>query len=106
MTGPDPAAEAGERIAARVRACADVLDLSAGAFNTVATPVPGGRIDGVALRTDTVEIGVVVRYGRPLPEIATEIRAAVAPMVPDRAVHVSIEDVSVGLPGPPTRSGE
>lgn len=95
MTGE---AALGTEIATKVRDFPEVTDLSSGSFGTVSTPVPGGRIEGVALRDDSVQIGVVVRFGRPLPEIAADIRDAVRPLAPGRTVHVSIEDVVAGLP--------
>ncbi len=75
----------------------DVVELSTGAFGTLSTVVPGGRIRGVAVRDEYVEVGVVVRYGRPLPEIAAEIRRGLAPEAGGRAIHVSVEDVVAGV---------
>ncbi|MEU4538811.1 hypothetical protein AB0G15_28575 [Streptosporangium sp. NPDC023825] len=84
------AAGLAHRIADAVRRCPDVVDLSGGPFGTVATYLPGERLAGVALRENEVEVSVVVRLGRPLPEIADGVRAAVAPMVGDRPVNVHI----------------
>ncbi|WP_329085247.1 MULTISPECIES: hypothetical protein [unclassified Streptosporangium] len=89
----DPTREAASlahRIADVVLRCPDVADLSGGPFGTVATYLPGERLPGVALRENEVEVSVVVRLGRPLPEIADEVRTAVAPMVGDRPVNVHI----------------
>jgi hypothetical protein len=77
-------------IADAVRRCPDVVDLSGGPFGTVATYLPGERVPGVALHEDGIEISVVVRLGRPLPEIADEVRAAVAPLADDLPVNVHI----------------
>ncbi|MEU4830456.1 hypothetical protein [Streptosporangium sp. NPDC023615] len=77
-----------------VRRCPDVADLSGGPFGTVATYRPGEMMPGVALREDEVEVSVVVRLGRPLPEIAEEVRAAVAPMAGGRPVNVHIGGVT------------
>ncbi|MBB6174894.1 hypothetical protein HNR23_004954 [Nocardiopsis mwathae] len=85
-------------IADRVRGLSDVADLSAGAFRTITTFTPGDRIEGVAVREDDVAIGVVLRCGRPIPEVAAEIRALVAPMAPGRRVDVSVEDVVADVP--------
>jgi hypothetical protein len=79
-----------DEVAGAVRRCSDVADLSSGPFGTVATYLPGKRVSGVALRDDEVEISIIVRQGRPLPEIADEVRAAVAPFVGDRPVNVHI----------------
>ena len=75
----------------------DVVEPSSGPFRTLSTATRGGRINGVAVRGDHIEVGVVVRYGRPLPEIATEIRRGLTPLAGDRTVHVSVEDVVAGL---------
>ncbi|MBB6173163.1 putative alkaline shock family protein YloU [Nocardiopsis mwathae] len=96
MGGSVDAATVARRIAARVRELPDVVDLSPGAFRTTVTPAPEGRIIGVAVRATTVEIGVVVRYGRPPPQIAAEIREDVRPLAMGRVVHVSVEDVVAG----------
>jgi hypothetical protein len=60
----------------------------------VATYLPGRKVSGVAVRAGEVEICVVVRYGRPLPQIAARVRQAVAPLVPGRAVDVVIGDIT------------
>ncbi|WP_344917933.1 hypothetical protein [Streptosporangium oxazolinicum] len=89
----DPTREAAglaHRIADVVLRCPDVVDLSGGPFGTVATYLPGERLPGIALRENEVEVSVVARLGRPLPEIADEVRTAIAPMVGDRPVNVHI----------------
>lgn len=97
QAGGDEAAGTARRVADAITAFPDVVALSSGAFGTIATPVAGGRVSGVAVRGDGVEIGVVVRYGRPIPEIAAEIRDGVAPLVSGRGIHVSVEDVVAGF---------
>ncbi|GAB3210568.1 hypothetical protein GCM10027294_29500 [Marinactinospora endophytica] len=91
--GTDSVEDVTRRIADRLRGLPDVAALSAGRFGTVTTPVVGGRIEGVALRPDSVEVGVVVRYGRPLPQLAADLRAEIAPLARGRRIDVSIEDV-------------
>ncbi|CAM4060351.1 hypothetical protein [Nocardiopsis rhodophaea] len=95
--GADRGARIAREIADRVRGLPEVVDLSAGAFRTTATFAPGDRIEGVSVREDAVAIGVVLRCGRPIPEVAAEIRALVAPMVPGRRVDVSVEDVAADV---------
>ncbi|ASU86112.1 hypothetical protein CDO52_08320 [Nocardiopsis gilva YIM 90087] len=90
------AATIARRIAAEARTIPDVVDLSAGAFRTTVTPAPEGRIVGVAVRPTSVEVGVVVRYGRPAPQIAAEIRDQVRPLALGRIVHVTVEDIVAG----------
>ncbi|OLT34031.1 hypothetical protein BJF79_33945 [Actinomadura sp. CNU-125] len=56
--------------------------------------LPGGAaVRGRAVRDGTVEVGVVVRYGRPLPLVAADVRGAVRPLCEGRAVDVLIADV-------------
>ncbi|MDS1271960.1 hypothetical protein RIF23_16835 [Lipingzhangella sp. LS1_29] len=101
-------ADTAQRVADRVRECPGVVGLSTGPFGTLVTPVVGGTIPGVLLREDSVELGVVARYGPPLPATATELRRAVRPLVPGREVHVSFVDLVVESPagnGPDSREG-
>ncbi|WP_017627009.1 hypothetical protein [Nocardiopsis chromatogenes] len=97
--GGDPVATA-RRVAERALEVADVVELSAGSYGTTATLGAGVRVKGVWLHPDEVRVGVVVRYGRPVPDIAAEVREAVRPEVPGRAVHVEVEDVVAGAGGP------
>ncbi len=80
-------------IAVAVTACPDVARLSAG---PVATYLPGRSVPGVAVRDEEVRVAVVARYGRPLAEVAEQVRAAVAPLVPPRRVDVTIDDLAIG----------
>ncbi|WP_285773971.1 hypothetical protein [Microtetraspora sp. NBRC 13810] len=82
-------------LAERVRSCPDVAGLSTGPFGTVASYLPGHRIHGVAVRDDEIEIAVVAHYGRPLPEIADQVREAVAPLAGGRPIHVAIDDLNI-----------
>ncbi|WP_306370270.1 hypothetical protein [Nocardiopsis sp. CC223A] len=96
MDDVDEPGEIARRVARASLRSPDVVELSAGSFGTLSTPVPGGRVRGVAVRSDTVEVGVVVHFGRPLPEIAGELRKALAPLAGGRAVHICVEDVVAG----------
>lgn len=107
---PEPGAEArlAHRVAAAARESPDVLDLSAGAFGTVHTVLYDDVVKGVSLSPTRVEVGVVVRWGRPLPDIAADVRGAVAVVVPDHAIDVTIEDVvaeAPSVPDTPSTSG-
>ncbi|SDR95117.1 hypothetical protein [Actinopolymorpha singaporensis] len=92
-TEPVDAGRLADLIAAAVGACPDVARLSAG---PVATYLPGRSVPGVAVRDGEVRVAVVARYGRPLAEIAEQVRAAVAPLVPARRVDVTIDDLAIG----------
>ncbi|MFF4127847.1 hypothetical protein ACFYYP_30340 [Microbispora rosea] len=81
------------RIADRVLSCPDVADLSRGPFGVVATHLPGGFVPGVAVRDDAIEVDIVARYGRPLPEVADLVRDAIGDLAGGRRVDVTIADV-------------
>ncbi|GAA5041961.1 hypothetical protein GCM10023259_011200 [Thermocatellispora tengchongensis] len=94
--------QAGDRVedlagemAEAVRRCPDVAALSLGPFGTVATYLPGVKVSGVAVRDGEIDIAIVARYGRPLPEIADEVRDAVAPLAGGRRVNVAIDDLEL-----------
>ena len=100
MTGrdsPAPAetAELVDRIAAAVTSCPGVAALTQLPGIPVATHLPGRSVPGVAVRAGEVEICVAARYGPPLPQIAAQIRHAVAPLVPGRVVYVVIGDIAL-----------
>jgi uncharacterized alkaline shock family protein YloU len=89
MIDPDPAA-----IATAVEACPNVVEMSGGAMGTVATYLPGRRIVGVRVHNANLEVHVVGRWDVPIPTLASEIRAAVTPLLtPGRNVEVVVEDV-------------
>ena len=104
---PAPAgtAELADRIVAAVTGCPGVAGLTQIPGAPVATYLPGRTVSGVAVRAGEVEVSVVARYGPPLPQIAEQVRRAVAPLVPDRVVDVVIADIA--LPGAePEAEGE
>ncbi|WP_307801150.1 hypothetical protein [Microbispora triticiradicis] len=78
------------RIAERVLSCPDVAGLSRGPFGAVATYLPGDLVPGVAVRDDVIEVHVVARYGRPLPEVAELIRDAIGDLAAGRRMDVAI----------------
>lgn len=100
MTASASAAPAGRDIAATenlanrivgaVGKCPDVARLAPGPGGTY---LPHRTIHGVVLTDSTARVAVVARYGRPLLEIAAEVRAAVRQAVPDMKVDVVIEDI-------------
>jgi uncharacterized alkaline shock family protein YloU len=98
MTGRDePPAEVAElanRIVGAVTRCAAVAGLAEAPGGPVATYLPGRTVSGVAVRAGEVEVCVTARYGLPLREVAEQVRQAVAPLVPDRVVHVVIGDIT------------
>jgi hypothetical protein len=83
-----------DRIAAAVTRCPDVVGLTQSPGLPVATYLPGRTVSGVAVRPAEVEVSVVARYGPPLAQVAAQVRRAVAPLAPGRAVDVVIGDIA------------
>jgi hypothetical protein len=80
-------------IARKARGVAGVARLSGGPFGTVATYLPGERLLGVAVRDDAVDLAIVAVPGRPLPQLAEEVRQAVAGLAGGRPVNIRIDDL-------------
>jgi hypothetical protein len=78
------------RIASAVGKIPDIARLSPGPSGTY---LPHRTIPGVVLTDGTARVAVVARYGRPLREVADEVRAEVRRAVPDIQVDVVIEDI-------------
>ncbi len=89
-----PGAELADLIVMAVTGCPSVAGLTQIPGAPVATYLRGRTVSGVAVRAHEVEVCVVARFGVPLPEVAAEIRQAVAPLVPDRVVDVVIADIT------------
>ncbi|MEV5703596.1 hypothetical protein [Actinoallomurus sp. NPDC052274] len=95
MTISGDTVEAGrlaDRIRERVTACASVARLAEG---PVATYLPGRSVQGVAVGEGEVRVAVVAVYGRPLAEIAAEVRRAARSVVPEWRVDVAIDDIEI-----------
>ncbi|MFC4586785.1 Asp23/Gls24 family envelope stress response protein [Sphaerisporangium corydalis] len=88
--GTAEAAGLADRIAQAVAGCRDVASLGG---SQVATYLSGRTVSGVAVRDTEVEVAVAVRYGRPLAEIAEDVRTAVGKLAPGLPVHVRIVDI-------------
>jgi hypothetical protein len=80
-------------IAMAVRACPAVAGLHGGRFGQITTYLPGRRVAGVTVFPGEIAIGVVGRYPASVSEIATQVRAAVAAVVPNVSVTVHVEDL-------------
>lgn len=91
-----PVAPDAATLAAAVRACPSVVELSGGAMAEFATYLPGERVVGIRLADDSVDVHVVVRWSvRSLPEAAEEIRSGLLALVGGRTINVFIEDVAM-----------
>lgn len=89
-----PHGDVPDRVAEAAMTCPDVLDLTAGPRGRIATYRAGLPLAGVAVRDGEIEVGVVVRHGRPCPEIAEHVRRLVRPLAGERPVHVLIADLA------------
>jgi hypothetical protein len=112
VTAPEPDVHP-EEVARAAVACPEVARLSEGAVAEVASYLPGRRVPGVRVVDDTVEVHIVARWGRPLPEVGEAVAAAVTPVAAGRPVRVFVEDLEVppavlaagGPAGPPGAAG-
>lgn len=83
-----------DAVAALVLACPAVAGLSGGAFGTAATYLPGRSVAGIRIQPDAVEVHVVAHYGRTVPELAGQVRRALAGRTAGRTVDIVVEDVA------------
>ena len=90
-TATTPDAEA---IAAAVRTAPGVAGLHAGGLRLVVTLLPGRRVEGVQVSDDRVTVSVVAQ-GVPIPVLAGQVRARVAPLAGGRPVDVHVADLQL-----------
>ena len=81
VQAPAEVAELADQVAGAVTRCPDVAGLA---------QAPGIPAAGAG----AVEVSVVARYGLPLPQVAAQVREAVAPLVPGQVVAVVIADIA------------
>ena len=95
-----PADELVERVAAAVRSDPAVADLHGGPLNAIGTYLPDGRLVGVRISPgEPVEIGVVLRLDRPIPDVVAGLRATVSRLCGGAPVDVVVGDVlEEGMP--------
>ena len=91
-----------EAVAAAALGSPLIAGLTGGRFGEVATYLPGRRVLGVRQVDGTVEVHVVAKWGRPVPEVADMVRAAVAPHAAGAPVAVFVDDIEV--PDDPQRA--
>lgn len=91
-----PSGRAGQafRVALVALSLPCVARLYGGPHGEIATYYPGGRVEGVRIDDDHVEVHIVVRLDLASPvEAAEEVRRTVGPLVAPRQVDVVVEDV-------------
>jgi hypothetical protein len=103
---PSPAPEAADVVAAEVPdvdavaaatlGCPAAAGLHPGGTRFVATYLPGRRVVGVRVEEDRVLVSVVLARGASVGTLATQVRAALAPLVGGRKVDVHVADVDTG----------
>ncbi|MER7072864.1 hypothetical protein [Terrabacter sp. NPDC000476] len=93
---PDPAGLV-DRIGEVVLAVQGVTGLHGGPLGAAATYLPGRRVVGIRQRDDRTEVHVTVGSGRPVRQVADDVRRAVRSVV-DLPVHVTVEDVTPDAP--------
>ncbi|TCK24908.1 hypothetical protein [Pseudonocardia endophytica] len=103
MTGTistDPAVLA-ELVADAVTAHPSVARLDGGTFGTVATFLPTRKLVGVHVGRpgEPVEIAVVLRLDRPIPDTVASLRTSVRALCDGSPVDVTVSDIE--LPGDP-----
>jgi uncharacterized alkaline shock family protein YloU len=91
--------------AAAATTTAGVMRLDGGALGEFATYADGERVEGVRIGSEDptrVRLRLVVAYGRPIPEIAADVDAAVrdrlAPRWRPTRVDIDVVDVDTGVP--------
>lgn len=84
-----------DEVVQRVLSCPSVARMAPGTAVEVATYLPGRRVPGVRLVDGAVEVHVVAHYGRPLPEVADEVRRALASTVGEQRVEIFIDDLDL-----------
>ena len=87
-----------DAVAAAVRSCPAIDDLSPGPWGGVVSYLPGRQVAGLRVASDHVLISVRGRWGVPVAEMARQVRAAVAGLVGPRRVDLEVADLA-GVPG-------
>ena len=83
-----------DAVAAAVRSCPAIDDLSAGPWGGVVSYLPGRQLAGVLVASDHVEISVRGRWGVPVAEMARQVRTALAGLVGSRRVDLEVADLT------------
>lgn len=88
-----------ETIERAVLAHPAVVGLDSGPHGVIASYLPGRRVLGVRASGvgEPVELSVVLRLGRPVPEVVAELRDLVRQQAGDVRVDVTVSDLREGV---------
>jgi len=90
-----------DAVATAVRGCPGVLDLHGGPPQLIATYLPGRAVEGVRIDREAVTVQVRARWGAPVSELATQIRAALRLLAGGRRIDIVWADVADPPPPAP-----
>jgi hypothetical protein len=93
---PDPVVLA-ERVAAAVAAHPAVAGLHGGIYGSVTTYLPGRKLVGVRIGEgdEPVEVAVVLRPDRPIPDVVRALRSEVSRICGGAAVDITVADIVI-----------
>ena len=97
MPRPADPADLAERVAAALTAHPSVVGLHGGAFGAVANWLPGRRLVGVRIggADEPVEVAVVLRPDRPIPDVVRALRREVSELCGGAAVDITVADIAL-----------
>jgi hypothetical protein len=87
--------------------CPGVAGLGSGTIGELATYLPGRRVPGIRVSPERVELEICAAWGPPIKQIAEQIWAALAVVVTDRPIEITITDIAppiTALSAPPVPS--
>jgi hypothetical protein len=93
---PDPV-ELAERVAAAVAAHPAVAGLHGGIYGSVTSYLPGRKLLGVRIGVgdEPVEVAVVLRSDRPIPETVRSLREEVSRICGGAVVDITVADIVI-----------
>lgn len=98
MTPLPPPVDVAHTVATAATGLPDVDRLYQGAVGEIATYGRGERVGGVRIHdvdVARIEVHVVARYGRRLPEVAEEVRTVVGAALVNQGIH--LDDVMIDV---------
>ena len=100
MSGPEPAGTIVDgvdidAVHTAVTGCPGVADVGGSSLAALTTYLPGRRVPGIRINTDTVEVEVVAEWNMNMITIAGGIRRALVSIVGGRRVDITIVDIEL-----------